>query len=130
MISEKKDTSNWTFLTNHAHVLLCLAGNNAMTMREIASEVGITERAVQQIITDLVDTGYIDRIREGRSNRYMIHENLHLRHPIEKNCLIKSLIDLINGNCGQPGEKVYRQSEKGDGARFESQGKGSLYLQA
>jgi len=89
------DTSHWTFLTNHAHVLHCIARDSAMIMRNIAKEVGITERAVQLIIADLAEAGCIIRTRAGRCNTYRIHRNLHLRHPVERQCLIGSLVDLI-----------------------------------
>ncbi|MCF6334918.1 MAG: winged helix-turn-helix domain-containing protein [Spirochaetales bacterium] len=89
--------SSWTFLTNHSHVLLCLALDKTMIMREIALKVGITERAVQQIIADLAEEGYIDRVKVGRSNRYRIHMNRHLRHPIEEKSYIRDLIWLIIG---------------------------------
>lgn len=92
---EKNHEYSWTFLTNHSHVLLCLAEDSAMRMRDIAQEVGITERAVQRIISDLVDTGYIERVREGRRNSYKINTGMHLRHPIEQERTIQELIDLI-----------------------------------
>jgi len=91
------DKFKWTFLTNHAHILLCLAGNNSILMKDIAKEVGITERAVQQIIADLAEEGYITRIREGRRNIYQINKNLRLRHPVESKCLIDSLISIVYG---------------------------------
>lgn len=91
---EKSHEYSWTFLTNHSHVLLCLAENFAMRMRDIAQEVGITERAVQRIISDLVDEGYIERVREGRRNTYKINTSMHLRHPIEQERTIKELINL------------------------------------
>lgn len=100
------NNSNWTFLSNYSHVLLCIALDNTIIMREIALKVGITERAVQQIIADLAESGYIDRIKVGRSNRYIIHMDRHLRHPIEEKCLIRNLIKLILGdeelNTGEP----------------------------
>jgi DNA-binding MarR family transcriptional regulator len=86
---------NWTFLTNHAHVLLCLAQIPEMRMREIADKVGITERAVQHIIADLVQAGYIDRKKEGRCNVYSIHQGKKLRHSIEEHRTIASLIEFI-----------------------------------
>lgn len=91
-------SSNWTFLTNHAHVLLCLAQSSSMRMRDIADKVGITERAVQHIIADLVNTGYIDRVRDGRCNVYQLHLNQNLRHPIEAHRKIAGLISFINDN--------------------------------
>mgnify|MGYP001547767917 CR=1 FL=1 len=85
----------WTFLTNHAHVLLCLAANNTLRMRDIATIIGITERTVQQIVRDLSDGGYVELSREGRCNRYEIDQTISLRHPIEKHKTIGDLIDLI-----------------------------------
>ena len=64
----KTDDSEWTFLTNYAHVLLCLAGDPARRMRDIAADVGITERGVQRIIAELEAAGYIERVRKGRRN--------------------------------------------------------------
>lgn len=94
---ERKRKESWTFLTNHAHVLLCLAQAPQMRMREIADRVGITERAVQQIIADLAETGYIDREKAGRRNVYSIHQGKPLRHSIEGHRSIAHLIELIEG---------------------------------
>ncbi len=91
----KTDQPNWTFLTNHAHVLLCLVGDPAMRMRDIAELVGITERAVQQIIADLDNAGYLDRERSGRCNVYQIHEDKHLRHPLEAHSKIADLLTFL-----------------------------------
>jgi predicted transcriptional regulator of viral defense system len=89
--------AGWTFLTNHAHVLLCLAESPAVRMREVAAWVGITERAVQRIVTELEEAGYLSRIREGRANRYIIHDNLFLRHPVESHCTIAELVGMVIG---------------------------------
>ena len=89
--------SEWTFLTNHAHVLLSLAVDPHQRMRDIADKVGITERAVQRIITDLESAGCIERVRIGRRNEYHIHEEYQLRHPIEAHRKIKDLIQLVDG---------------------------------
>ena len=91
----KKDRSTWTFLTNHSHVLLCLAKSQSMRMRDIAQEVGITERAVQHIIADLRDEGYISLHREGRCNAYEIHAEKHLKHPMEEKRTIADLIRMV-----------------------------------
>lgn len=85
----------WTFLTNHAHVLLCIAKDPAVRMRDVAEKVGVTERAVQRIVTDLEDAGYLKRHRDGRQNRYEICATLHLRHPIERGCQISALIRVV-----------------------------------
>lgn len=87
----------WTFLTNHAHVLLCIAREPEVRMRDVARLVGITERAVQRIVADLEETGYIGRIRHGRRNRYEVRDDLPLRHPIERHERVSSLIALVLG---------------------------------
>ncbi len=89
--------SKWTFLTNHAHVMLCLARGRGMRMRDIALEVGITERAVQLIIADLEEAGYIERTKDGRCNSYTVHGELKLRHTIEQHKTISDVIKLIYG---------------------------------
>ncbi|MBI9102448.1 MAG: MarR family transcriptional regulator [Spirochaetales bacterium] len=90
-----KTEQSWTFLTNHSHVLLCLAEDPALRMRDIALKVGITERAVQKIIADLDTTGYIKIERDGRCNTYKIDKSKHLRHQIEKEKTIEELIHLV-----------------------------------
>ena len=87
---------SWTFLSNHSHVLICLATDPSMRMRDIASRVGITERAVQRIIADLQDAGAVERSREGRQNRYTINLDLPLRHPLEAHRTIGSIIEAVN----------------------------------
>ena len=86
--------STWTFLSNHGHVLICLAKQADARLRDVAELVGITERAVQSIVTDLEETGAITRIREGRRNRYEIHLDVPLRHPVEEPCTIRDLLVL------------------------------------
>ena len=87
----------WTFLTNHAHVLLCLAREPEVRMRDIANLVGITERAVQRIVADLEKAGHLDRVRQGRRNHYQIRDDLPLRHPIEEHVRVSALIDFVTG---------------------------------
>lgn len=87
----------WTFLTNHAHVLLCLAREPGARMRDVADLVGITERAVQRIVADLEEAGYIERRRDGRRNRYSVQVDLPLRHPIEQHRSVSALIALVRG---------------------------------
>lgn len=82
-------------MTNHAHVLLCLVGNPGTRMRDVAARVGITERAVQRIVAELEKAGYIDRVREGRVNRYFVNEDQCLRHPVEQHCTIGELIQTV-----------------------------------
>lgn len=85
----------WTFLTNHAYVLLCLATNPAARMRDVASRVGITERAVQKIVADLEQAGYLTRSRAGRRNRYELHPHAPLRLPLECHKSVDSLLALV-----------------------------------
>ena len=91
----KNTTSDWTFLTNHAHVLLCLAKSPHMRMRDIASIVGITERAVQRIIHDLEREEFIEIKKEGRCNVYTPHEKKHLKHPVESHRYVADLLRLV-----------------------------------
>jgi len=92
-----KPGHGWTFLTNHTHVLAVLHSDPEKVLREVAIEVGITERAVQRIIHDLEAGGFIERERVGRQNRYLIHKGQPLRHPIEAHRKIGDLLDLITG---------------------------------
>jgi DNA-binding Lrp family transcriptional regulator len=85
----------WTFLTNHAHVLLCVARDPGIRLRDVAAEVGITERAAQRIVAELAEAGYLERTREGRRNRYEIHPELPLRHPLERELEIGAVLGLL-----------------------------------
>lgn len=87
----------WTFLTNHAHVLLCLSREPEVRMRDIAELVGITERAVQRIVADLEQAGHVERSRNGRRNRYVVRGDLPLRHPIEQHVRVSALLDFVAG---------------------------------
>ena len=86
---------NWTFLTNHAQVLLSIARNQSVTAREIAAHVGVTERAVQRILRDLHDAGYVSHSREGRQNRYEIHAETPMRHPAQQGRSVRELLDVL-----------------------------------
>lgn len=87
--------SEWTFLTNHAHVLLCVARDPAARLRDVADDVGITERAAQRIVADLVEAGYLERERVGRRNRYRLHPELPLRHPLEHEHAIGEILTVL-----------------------------------
>ncbi|MFC5291306.1 helix-turn-helix transcriptional regulator [Actinokineospora guangxiensis] len=87
--------AGWTFLSNHAHVLLCLAADPDQTLPVIAERVGITSRGVQLIITDLIEGGYIERTKIGRRNHYRINPGGHLRHPLEAHHSIADLITAL-----------------------------------
>lgn len=86
--------AGWTFLTNHAHVLLCLAADPALRVRDVAARVGITERAVQKILAELEQAGVLSRAREGRRNRYEICGSVPLRHPVEAHRTVAHLLTM------------------------------------
>jgi DNA-binding MarR family transcriptional regulator len=88
----------WTFLSNHGHVLVYLARHPEARMRDVAELVGITERAVQRIVADLEQAGYVERVRLGRRNHYTVRGDLPLRHPLEQHQRVASLLVL-----GKPG---------------------------
>lgn len=87
---------DWTFFSNHGHVYFLIASNNEMTTREIAAKVGLTERAVANIIHDLVSEGYIKKQKIGRSNHYGLVPNKTLRHPLEGKVKLKELMKIIS----------------------------------
>lgn len=88
--------SNWTFLTNHAHVLLCIARDPQIRLRDVAEQVGITERATQSIVAHLEASGYLERTRVGRRNAYRLHGDAPLRHPLEEKHTIGELLGLLD----------------------------------
>ena len=85
----------WTFLTNHAHVLLAIAADPLVRMRDVAIRVGVTERAVQMIVADLVAGGYLTRSRVGRRNQYTVNRAGTFRHPAESDHRIGELLELF-----------------------------------
>jgi len=91
----RPEQPEWTFLSNHSHVLLVIARDPEIRMREVAERVGITERAVQRIVAELVAGGYLERERTGRRNHYRVHSQLPLRHAIEKHRNISHLLALV-----------------------------------
>jgi DNA-binding IclR family transcriptional regulator len=95
---EEAHTPRWTFLTNHAHVLVCIADDNDARLRDVAERVGITERAAQSIVADLVECGYLIRERVGRRNRYQINEHLPLRHPLESHRTVADITRLVEAD--------------------------------
>ncbi|MGH3249284.1 MAG: helix-turn-helix transcriptional regulator [Trebonia sp.] len=88
----------WVFLSNHARVLLCIARDRDTRTRDIADQVGITERAAQRLVSDLIAEGYITRTKVGRRNRYQINHRSHLRTPSFQDLEIGRLLDLLNTN--------------------------------
>ena len=82
-------------MTNHAHVLEAIAADPAVRLRDIAATVGITERTAAQIVGDLEQAGYLTKTREGRRNRYAVHEELPLRHPQHRHRTVGELISFL-----------------------------------
>jgi hypothetical protein len=91
----KRPQSQWTFLTNHAHVLLCIARNPGIRLRDVANAVGITERAAQRIVADLEAAAYLSHTKVGRRNQYQVHADRPLRHPVEHDHAIGDLLDVL-----------------------------------
>src|SRR4051794_41055823 len=93
--SSRSDDHGWRFVTNHAHVLACIAEDPRGRLRDIAATVGITERAVGQIVTELEQAGYLTKTRVGRRNRYEVHGELPLRHPQHRHHTVGELISFL-----------------------------------
>ena len=87
---------DWTFFSNYGHVLVCLARNNEVRLRDVALEVGITERAVQKIVKDMQDAGFLTINKHGRRNRYQINRRKSLRHGLESHCNVGKLLALLS----------------------------------
>jgi DNA-binding transcriptional ArsR family regulator len=86
---------SWTFLTNHAHVLLCISRDPSTRLRDVAVAVGITERAAQRIVGELEEAGYLVRRREGRRNAYELRDDRPLRHPLEQEHAVGELLAVL-----------------------------------
>ena len=94
--------SNWTLLTNHGHVMVVLARDPDARLRDLAEQIGITERAAQRIVNDLVDEGYLLRERVGRRNRYRLNRSAPMRHPIERDHSVGELLSSLGGDPRDP----------------------------
>ena len=86
---------NWSFLTNHARALLCIAHDPGVRVRDLAAMVGVTERSAHDMVTDLVDAGYVVKDKDGRRNRYRIQEHLPLRDPITPERTVGEMLELL-----------------------------------
>ena len=95
MSSDSNDRKRWTFVTSHTQVLLCIAADPDVTMRDVAATVGITERAAQRILADLVESGYVERTRVGRRNHYKINGDATMRHGLQEQHRIGGLLELL-----------------------------------
>jgi DNA-binding MarR family transcriptional regulator len=99
--------SGWTFLTNHAHALTCIARDPDIRFRDMADEIGITERAAHRIVSELLHAGYISREKRGRRNRYEVQSAVPLRHPLHQEITAADLVALMLRN-----DQTDKQSEE------------------
>jgi DNA-binding IclR family transcriptional regulator len=90
-----QESPRWTFLTNHGQLLLCISKEPGLSLREIGDRVGITERAAHRIVSELEDSGYLSRSRNGRRNRYTIQPNLPLPDSVARERQIGDLLDVL-----------------------------------
>ncbi len=108
----------WSFLTNHARVLLCIAQDPTIRLREIGDRVGVTERAAHRIIVELVDAGYVSRARTGRRNRYTIHGDVPLHDRIVQTHRLDELLDLLTRRRDQSSDQPQRHPGPGEPRRL------------
>jgi MarR family protein len=97
MLMTERAAPGWTFLTNHAQVLVCIALDPGIRLREIGERVGITERAAHRIVVELADAGYITRERNGRRNHYTINAHFPLPDPIAREQNVGALLAILTG---------------------------------
>ena len=96
-MSSNQEAKTWTFLTNHAQVLLCLAETPDIRLRDVAERVGITERATQRILAELVEGGYVKTERVGRRNRYTVDRHHAMRHTAQLGYQVGALLEALSG---------------------------------
>jgi hypothetical protein len=101
-MAEDVNPPGWRFLTNHAHVLLCIAADPSARLRDIGDRVGITERAAHRIVTELSDAGYVTRERQGRRNSYTVNAHTPLPDPVARERNVGELLAIVGG--GEPPE--------------------------
>jgi MarR family protein len=101
----RTDPPSWSFLTNHAQVLVCIAQDPGVRLREIGEIVGITERAAHRIVGELVDAGYLTRRRVGRRNRYTVRASLPLPDPLAREQKVGGLLGILAGHEQPPGRR-------------------------
>lgn len=94
-MSSSDTNRTWRFLSNHTQVLLCIARDPEIRVRDIALSVGITERATQRLVSDLIEAGYIERERVGRRNRYLVNPDIKMRHDAQADHEVGELLNLL-----------------------------------
>lgn len=95
-------SAEWSFLTNHARVLLCIAEDPTVRLREIGERVGVTERAAHRIVNELVAAGYVSRQRNGRRNHYTVHRNVALPDQLPRTQSLGELLAILMPAADQP----------------------------
>lgn len=113
MSSEQQHNGSWTFLTNHTQVLLQIAQNSDIRLRDVAQSVGITERAAQRIVADLAAAGIIERRRKGRRNHYLVNPSAAMRHAAQAARQVGPLLELLRTD---EGDLLGTEDERGSGA--------------
>ena|ERR1022692_354884 len=111
--------ASWTFLTNHAQVLLCVARDPEARLRDIAAALGITERSAFGIITDLVEAGYVVKGKEGRRNRYHVQAHLPLPESAVRERTVGEVLALLGGNDASTNRQQAAGDTDGHGARMD-----------
>lgn len=96
-----KDDHVWLFVTNYAHVLVCIAADPSARLTDIAETVGVTERTASQLVRDLEQAGYLTKTRTGRRNQYEVHDELPLRHPRHRHHTVGELIRFLQAPTGR-----------------------------
>ena len=94
-MSRTSDEKPWRFVTNHTQVLLCIARDPDVRTRDLADQIGVTERAAQRIVADLADAGFVEITRKGRRNHYSINREVEMRHEAQQGHGIGELLDLL-----------------------------------
>jgi predicted ArsR family transcriptional regulator len=107
------ESKSWHFVTSHTQVLLCLARNSDVRLRDVAQTVGITERAAQRIVSDLAEAGYVTRQRIGRRNHYTVDRSARMRHPSQLAHEIGQLLDLLHVDDSENGRSQEIRSGTG-----------------
>lgn len=111
----------WTLFSNHGHVLVCLARDSEARLRDVAADVGITERAVQKIVRDLQDSGMITVSKHGRRNRYRIHRRVTMRHDLEAHCTVGGLLRFVLSKT-ETGKTLQEQESQAKNPHLEDAG--------
>ncbi len=95
MVHEEEHETRWTFLTGHGHALVVITRDPNVRLREIAAELGVTERTAQTIVNDLVVAGYVARTRVGNRSRYEVRSERPFRHPVEREHAVGELLRVL-----------------------------------